>query len=228
MSCPAFSPPEPQPLVREPRSLELSPPRGLGYETSKRLIDVTGAVAGLILCFPLLVGIAVGVKLTSQGPILFSQRRLGRNGALFRCYKFRTMVCDAEAQLHGRADLFARFDENFKLRDDPRVTSLGAFLRRTSLDELPQLWNVLRGEMSLIGPRPIVEPELKKYGAFADRLLTVKPGLGGLWQVNGRSDTTYPQRVAMDMSYIESRSIGFDLRLFAKTALVVLRGRGAY
>jgi lipopolysaccharide/colanic/teichoic acid biosynthesis glycosyltransferase len=122
----------------------------------------------------------------------------------------------------------AQFSDNYKIRNDPRVTRFGAFLRRTSLDELPQLWNVLKGDMSLIGPRPIVEAELIKYGRRAVRLLTVKPGLGGLWQVSGRSETTYNDRVALDMRYIDSRSLGLDLKLLLLTALTVLKGRGAY
>ena len=113
-------------------------------------------------------------------------------------------------------------------KNDSRVTRVGRFIRRTSLDELPQLWNVFLGDMSLIGPRPIVEPELEKYGAFGGKLLTVNPGLGGLWQVSGRSDTTYPERVAMDMSYIDSRSLALDVSLIARTAMVVVLGRGAY
>jgi len=138
------------------------------------------------------------------------------------------MVPNAEALLAQSSELLAQFDENYKLTKDPRVTRFGAFLRKTSLDEIPQLWNVLRGEMTLIGPRPIVEPELSRYGDDADRLLLVKPGLGGIWQVSGRSDTSYAQRVAMDMAYIESRSFWFDIRLLVATALVVIKGRGAY
>jgi len=199
-----------------------------GYETVKRVSDLIGSAGLLVLALPLLLALAAGVKLSSPGPVFFKQDRLGRGGRRFACYKFRTMVRDAEARLKASGDLAARFGENYKIKDDPRVTRFGALLRRTSLDELPQLWNVLRGEMSLVGPRPIVEPELARYGRFADRLLTVKPGLGGLWQVNGRSDTSYPERVALDLRYIESRSLALDLRLLVRTALVVVRGRGAY
>jgi lipopolysaccharide/colanic/teichoic acid biosynthesis glycosyltransferase len=199
-----------------------------GYERSKRLIDVLGSLCSLILLAPLLLAIVACIKGSGRGPILFRQKRLGRGGKLFWCYKFRTMVPDAESQLARRRDLLAQFHENYKLKSDPRITPVGAILRRTSLDELPQLWNVLRGDMSLIGPRPIVEPELSKYGVHASRLLTVKPGLGGIWQVSGRSHTSYPDRVAMDMRYIESRSLGLDLKLLIQTALVVIQGRGAY
>jgi lipopolysaccharide/colanic/teichoic acid biosynthesis glycosyltransferase len=137
------------------------------------------------------------------------------------------MVPNAESLLAARKDLQGLFLKNYKLDDDPRVTRLGKFLRKTSLDELPQLWNVVAGEMSLIGPRPIVEPELSKYGDNASRLLTVKPGLGGVWQVSGRSDTSYPERVLMDMHYIDNQSLQFDLQLIVQTALAVLWRRGA-
>ena len=201
---------------------------GKRYELCKRSLDI--AVSAFLLCggLPVLAALALGVKLSSPGPVLFRQRRLGRGGRLFWCYKFRSMVPDAEQQLQSRKEMRERFSETFKIRDDPRITPFGALLRRTSLDELPQLWNVLRGDMTLIGPRPIVEPELAKYGGSAVRLLTVKPGLGGIWQVGGRSDTTYAQRVAMDMQYIESRSLALDVKLLALTVWTVLRGRGAY
>lgn len=228
MSSSAWSPFEPPGYPVAAPSDGLNHARGVGYEASKRTIDVIGAAVLLTIAFPLLAVLATCVRLTSPGPIVFSQKRLGRSGRRFSCFKFRTMVVDAEARLRGCDELAARFDENYKIKDDPRVTPVGAVLRRTSLDELPQLWNVLKGDMSLIGPRPIVEPERGKYGSYADRLLTVKPGLGGLWQVNGRSDTTYAERVAMDMLYIDSRTFRLDLTLLARTALVVLRGRGAY
>jgi lipopolysaccharide/colanic/teichoic acid biosynthesis glycosyltransferase len=202
--------------------------QGPDYERSKRAIDVVAALLSLVLLAPLLLLIVAGIKVSGRGPILFKQKRLGRGGRLFWCYKFRTMVPDAEAQLARRRDLLAQFHENYKIKSDPRITRVGAFLRRTSLDELPQFWNVLRGDMSLIGPRPIVEPELGRYGVHASRLLTVKPGLGGIWQVSGRSDTSYAARVAMDVRYIESRSLGLDLKLLIQTALVVIRGKGAY
>jgi lipopolysaccharide/colanic/teichoic acid biosynthesis glycosyltransferase len=203
-------------------------PQGPGYERCKRAIDIAGSFLVLILLMPLLVAIMVCIKVSGRGPILYKQKRLGRGGKLFWCFKFRTMVPDAESELAGRGDLLAQFHENYKIKDDPRVTRVGAILRETSLDELPQLWNVLRGEMSLIGPRPIVEPELRKYGVHASKLLTVKPGLGGIWQVSGRSDTTYADRVAMDLRYVESRSLGLDLKLLIWTAWVVLQRKGAY
>ncbi len=202
--------------------------QGPDYERYKRAIDIVAALLSLVLLAPLLLLIVACIKGSGRGPILFKQKRLGRSGKLFWCYKFRTMVPDAEAQLARHRDLFTQFHENYKIKSDPRITRVGAILRRTSLDELPQFWNVLRGDMSLIGPRPIVELELGKYGVHASRLLTVKPGLGGIWQVSGRSNTSYATRVAMDMRYIESRSLGLDLKLLILTALVVIQGKGAY
>jgi lipopolysaccharide/colanic/teichoic acid biosynthesis glycosyltransferase len=191
-------------------------------------MDVAASLLLLVLLSPLLAAVAACVRASGRGPVLFRQKRLGRGGRLFWCYKFRTMVPDAESRLSGPGGLFERFHQNYKIKDDPRVTRVGAVLRASSLDELPQLWNVLRGDMSLIGPRPVVEPELGKYGAHAGRLLSVKPGLGGLWQVSGRSDTSYAERVAMDLRYVDSRSLGLDLKLLLLTAWVVILGRGAY
>lgn len=228
MSSSAVSPTQPQRCPSPPSSGFAIALVDARYEFSKRTLDIVASAALLAVLLPLLAAIAVGVKLTSRGPVFFRQKRLGRGGRVFWCYKFRTMVQDAESLLAQCRELMAQFDENYKLVKDPRITRLGAFLRKTSLDELPQLWNVLRGDMSLIGPRPIVERELSKYGDHADRLLLVKPGLGGLWQVSGRSDTTYAERVAMDMAYVESRSFWLDVRLIVMTALVVVKGRGAY
>ena len=225
-ACQPLEPAPAYPVVTQAATRD--PALGAGYEAFKRATDLAGSAALLAFLVPLLLAIAACIKLTGPGPVVFTQRRLGRDRRVFLCYKFRTMVPDVEARLAACDDLAARFDRNFKLKDDPRVTPLGALLRRTSLDELPQLWNVLRGDMSLIGPRPVVEPELARYGRHAGRLLTVKPGLGGVWQVNGRSETSYEERVAMDMSYIDSRSMALDLKLLFRTALVVLGGRGAY
>ncbi len=198
------------------------------YELSKRMLDVVGAIAAIVLFSPVLVVVAVAIKATTKGPLLFSHRRLGRGGEEFWCYKFRTMVVNAEELLETSAQLRARFLENYKLKDDPRTTPIGAWLRKTSLDELPQLFNVLAGSMSLIGPRPIVPRERSKYHEFADKLLSVKPGLGGYWQVYGRSDTTYEQRVQMDMTYIDHRSLLLDVKLLFLTSLVTLKRQGAY
>lgn len=197
------------------------------YQVGKRGLDMSVALVALILVSPVLLVLAVLVKMTSKGPIFFAHRRLGRGGREFHCLKFRTMIANAEERLKRDPQLRQRFEEKFKLEDDPRITPLGSFLRRTSLDELPQLLHVLRGEMSLVGPRPIVVAELSKYSIYAKKLLSVKPGLSGLWQVCGRSDTTYPQRVIMDMHYIDHRSFTLDLRLLLLTVSAVARKSGA-
>jgi lipopolysaccharide/colanic/teichoic acid biosynthesis glycosyltransferase len=197
------------------------------YVFCKRAIDIVLASVLLLLALPLLIAVAVLVKISGRGPILFRHRRVGLGGKEFDCLKFRTMVVDADDQLKNNEFLQRQFQQSFKLRDDPRVTRVGAFLRKSSLDELPQLLQVLRGEMSLVGPRPVVRPELEKYSIYADKLLTVKPGLSGLWQVCGRSDTTYPQRVMMDMHYIDHRSLSLDLRLMLHTVGAVVRKSGA-
>lgn len=194
---------------------------------AKDTIDVVGAVILLLSCLPLCMVIAVAIKITSPGPVLFRHRRLGQNGREFWCYKFRTMVQDAEGQLAGSERLRAEFEANFKIKSDPRITPLGALLRRISLDELPQFWNVLRRDMSLIGPRPIVPTELAKYGPYGPKLLTVMPGIGGLWQAHGRSDTNYAQRIQMDMLYIDHRSTWLDLKLLFLTFMAALNKTGA-
>ena len=198
-----------------------------GYAFVKRLGDVGGALLLLALGFPVMLAIALLIKLTSPGPVLFRQVRLGRHGDLFSMFKFRTMVINAERQLALSPELTRAFEATFKIARDPRVTPLGAFLRRASLDELPQVINVLGGSMSLIGPRPIVPAELVKYGPWGEKLLTVKPGLGGMWQANGRSDTTYAERVALDTYYVDHRSVRLDLSLLAKTVVSVLTCRGS-
>jgi lipopolysaccharide/colanic/teichoic acid biosynthesis glycosyltransferase len=199
-----------------------------GYDRLKRFVDLVIALIVIVALLPLFPLIALLIVTTSPGPAIYRQRRLGHRGNYFWCYKFRTMVADAEEQLKRHAALAAQFQHNFKIKNDPRVTRLGALLRKTSLDELPQLFNVLRGEISLIGPRPIVEEEREKYGDYCPKLLSVKPGVSGMWQVYGRSDTTYDQRIAMDMSYIDNRSLWLDFKLISLTVYVVLRGRGAY
>jgi lipopolysaccharide/colanic/teichoic acid biosynthesis glycosyltransferase len=199
------------------------------YEMSKRSLDIFGALNALVVLFPVLIIVALAIRMTSpRGPVLFRQRRLGRGGQEFWCYKFRTMVVNAEGLLQSTPMLHERFRENYKLKHDPRTTPVGAWLRKTSLDELPQLVNILNGTMSLIGPRPIVPPERSKYHEFADKLLSVKPGLGGYWQAYGRSDTTYEERVQMDMTYIDQRSLALDLKLLVLTVLAAWKRQGAY
>jgi lipopolysaccharide/colanic/teichoic acid biosynthesis glycosyltransferase len=197
------------------------------YETLKRAIDFVGSAVLLITLFPVFLLIALLVKVTLPGPVFFRQIRLGRDGRPFWCVKFRTMVPDAEQRLTNDPFLRAAFEVNYKIKNDPRVSPFGALLRRTSFDELPQLWNVLSGDMSLIGPRPVVPPELAKYGTHAKKLLTVTPGLSGLWQTCGRSETTYEQRVRFDMLYIDHRSIWLDVKLIVLTIVAVCRKVGA-
>jgi lipopolysaccharide/colanic/teichoic acid biosynthesis glycosyltransferase len=194
----------------------------------KRCLDIVGALLLILVFAPITAVVALIVKLSSPGPVLFRQPRLGEQGELFTCLKFRTMVADAEGMLDRHPELRERFESEFKIKDDPRVTPIGKILRKTSLDELPQLINVLKGDMSLVGPRPIVPPEIEKYGRYGDKFLAVRPGLTGVWQVCGRSDTTYDERITMDMFYIDCHSVIMDLQLLASTVLSVLRCRGAY
>lgn len=197
------------------------------YRACKRGVDVTVSLSLLTLTLPLFVLIAMLIKMSSRGPVFFRHKRLGRHGREFGCLKFRTMVVDAEEQLQRNDLLRRKFEQEFKIKDDPRITRVGRFLRKTSLDELPQLLHVLGGGMTLVGPRPIVQPELTKYSIYGNKLLSVKPGLSGLWQVCGRSDTTYPQRVMMDMHYIDHRSLTLDIRLLLLTIVAVVRKSGA-
>jgi len=197
------------------------------YQWSKRFLDIIVSLLALVFAAPLLGVIAIAIKATSPGPVLYKHRRLGRNGQEFWCYKLRTMVADADQQMSLREDLRQKFETNYKLEDDPRVTPFGDFLRRTSLDELPQFWNVLVGDMSLIGPRPIVRSELIKYGRYAKKLLSVVPGLSGLWQTCGRSDITYEMRIQLDMLYIDHKSLWLDLTLLCRTFAAVIERSGA-
>lgn len=198
----------------------------------KRALDLTGAVAGGLLISPLLLATIILIKLDSSGPAFYGHRRLGVDGKHFLCWKFRTMHSDAELLLDEYLQknplLCAEWEQSQKLRDDPRVTRIGHFLRKTSLDELPQLWNVVLGEMSLIGPRPIVDAEVPKYGEIYSLYRRIRPGMSGLWQVSGRSDTGYAERVEMDAGYVHDWSVWLDIVLLARTVQTVIRGRGAY
>jgi Undecaprenyl-phosphate galactose phosphotransferase WbaP len=198
----------------------------------KRLLDLSIVIAGGLVILPFLLIIAIIVKITSKGPVLYKQKRIGLNGKNFYAYKFRTMVSDAETQLKTLLEkdpqARAEWEASQKLKNDPRITKVGKFLRRLSIDEFPQLINVLKGEMSLVGPRPIVENEIKKYGDDFRRIFSVKPGITGLWQVSGRSDTEYSDRVSYDTYYLQSWSIWLDLWILYKTIGVVLIKKGAY
>ncbi len=198
----------------------------------KRLVDNVGAAAGLLLFSPLFLILAALIKIDSRGPVFFHHRRLGMEGQIIQVYKFRTMVSNAEEVLqrlfHEHPELREEFAREFKLKDDPRITKLGRFLRKTSLDELPQLINVLRGDMSMVGPRPIVPNELSKYGFNERFLLRVPPGVTGLWQANGRSEVSYEERVKLDMYYINNWSIWLDFLIILKTVPAVFARKGAY
>ena len=199
----------------------------------KAAFDYTLTAVGTVCISPLLIYVAYRIKKEDPGPIFFAHTRIGKNGKPFPCYKFRSMVVNSQEMLQKylAENPAAReeWERDFKLKDDPRVTPIGKVLRRTSLDELPQIFNVLRGEMSLVGPRPVIQEELDKYyGDTAKLYCTVKPGITGLWQVSGRSDTTYDERVAMDREYIQSRSFFGDVIILFKTIKVVLSGGGAY
>lgn len=198
----------------------------------RRLIDITGSAVLLIVFAPVLLVLALLVKLSDGGTPLFGHNRIGEGGRVFSCLKFRSMCVGAEARLKSlfeeKPELRDEWLRTQKLEDDPRVTPLGRFLRTTSMDELPQLINVLRGEMSLVGPRPIVSSELSQYGRFARYYLSVRPGLTGLWQVSGRSDTSYRRRVAADILYVRSRSLSLDALILFKTFPAVFKCRGSY
>lgn len=198
----------------------------------KTIVDYTLTIIGVILISPFLLFIAAWIYKDSPGPVIFRHIRIGKNGKPFPCFKFRTMCNNADKKLQellaNDPEACAEWEKDFKLKNDPRITKSGAFLRRTSLDELPQLLNVLRGEMSLVGPRPVIEAELPRYGDFLDDYLIVKPGITGMWQVNGRSDTTYDERVQMDSWYVRNWSVWLDFMLLFRTVKAVIAGKGAY
>lgn len=194
----------------------------------KGALDLLGAAFGLLVLAPLFLVLAVAIRLDSPGPAFYRRRVMGANNTQFDAFKFRTMRCDGDALLAARPDLRRELARSHKLKDDPRITRLGRFLRKTSLDELPQLANVLLGQMSLVGPRMISPPEMAEYGAWGLNLLTVKPGLTGLWQVSGRSDVSYAERVRLDMYYIRNWTLWLDLYLLLATLPAVLRKKGAY
>ena len=198
------------------------------YLAIKRLIDIIGSLIGIILLSPLYIIIAILIKFDSPGKVVFGHTRKGKGGKDIKVYKFRTMYSNASEIFESfTPEQKEEYYTNFKLDNDPRVTKLGGFLRKTSLDELPQLFNILKGDMTIIGPRPIVEKEVEKYGDKAEKLFSVVPGLGGYWQANGRSDTTYEERVEMDMYYIDHMCFTLDAKILFQTIFSVLKGEGA-
>ena len=195
----------------------------------KRAIDVVGSLVGMVLLSPVFLGIALAVKLTSPGPVIFAQVRVGRYGRHFRFYKFRSMYVDAEER---KKELLAKNESKdgviFKMRDDPRITRVGRFLRRTSLDELPQLWNVFIGDMSLVGPRPPVPKEVQEYTLEDRKRLDVIPGITCLWQIRGRSEIPFHEQVRLDKEYILAPSVWTDIKILLKTIPAIIGGKGAY
>jgi exopolysaccharide production protein ExoY len=198
---------------------------------AKRVLDILGAIVLGLVFSPLMIVITLLMR-RRGGEVIYRHRRVGRDGRMFECLKFRTMVPNADLVLRqlleSSPELRAEWVRDHKLRNDPRITRIGRFLRRTSLDELPQLWNVLRGEMSLVGPRPVVREELLRYGRNVRTYLAAKPGITGLWQVTGRNDTDYRRRVVLDTYYVRNQTLLLDLYILLKTTGVVLGGSGAY
>jgi Undecaprenyl-phosphate galactose phosphotransferase WbaP len=210
----------------------LAPAESFRYRSIKRALDVMLAVGSLPVVLPLILIVAVIVKMTSPGPVFFSHRRICRSGSFFSMWKFRTMCVNSaevlERYLAEHPEAKSEWTKNHKLRFDPRVTSVGGFLRRYSLDELPQIWNVFTGRMSMVGPRPIVAAEVEKYGQHFSCYCRVKPGVTGLWQVSGRSRLTYDQRVELDCEYVEHWSLLRDLKILCCTLQSVVDRDGAY
>lgn len=194
----------------------------------KRLMDIVMSIAGLAVLSPLFFVIAIVIKLEGSGPVFYSSPRCGRKGRIFSFYKFRSMVCDADKQKEHLGHKSEVQGPVFKIKDDPRVTSFGKFIRRYSLDELPQLFNVLKGDMSIVGPRPPIPEEVAKYDIWQMRRLDIRPGITCLWQVRGRSDLSFYKWVKWDLWYIDNWSLGLDIRILLWTIPAVLKGRGAY
>ena len=198
------------------------------YEIVKRIFDIIVGLLGILILSPIMLIVAILVRVDSPGAVFFGHERIGKNNKRIKVYKFRSMYKNSQ-------EIFDNFTEeqkreyyiNFKLDNDPRITKIGSFLRKTSLDELPQLINIIKGDMSIVGPRPIVEKEIEKYGAYFDKFVSVTPGLTGYWQANGRSDTTYDERVQMDMYYIDNRSFIMDIKIIFKTFISVIKKEGA-
>ncbi|NER21010.1 MAG: sugar transferase [Symploca sp. SIO1B1] len=222
-----------QPLAFRSRHKVLSRHR-LDGELAKRLFDVLFSLSILILFCPVYLLLVILIAINSPGPIFYIQERVGKDYKRFGCIKFRTMVTNADEMLSDMmADspaLREEFEDNFKLKQDPRITRIGKFLRYTSLDEFPQFWNVLKGDMSVVGPRPLVPEELPKYGRYMDKVLTIRPGITGLWQVSGRNDIPYQRRVQIDVYYVNFKNFWMDIWLIVKTIGVMIfpRGNGAY
>lgn len=199
----------------------------------KRIFDILFSVSALLLISPIFLLIAIAIRSSSKGNVIYHQIRVGRGGVPFRCYKFRTMYPNADsilqAILANDPEKQKEWESAHKLKNDPRITPIGAFLRKTSLDELPQFWNVLKGDLSVVGPRPVVHEEIvKHFGTKAQKIFSIRPGITGLWQISGRSDTTYSQRIVLDEYYVEHRSFLGDLKILALTIPSMFYKKGAY
>ena len=221
------------PVLQGDRPISRSLQR-LDGELFKRLFDILFSLSVLILFAPVYLLLAFSIALSSSGPIFYVQERVGKNRKRFYCLKFRTMVENADDILleimENSPHLRQEFEDNFKLKQDPRITWIGRFLRMTSLDEFPQFWNVLKGDMSVVGPRPLVEEELPRYGRHINKILTIRPGITGLWQVSGRNDIPYPRRVQIDLYYANDKNLWMDMWIIFKTIGVVIfpKNNGAY
>lgn len=203
------------------------------YRATKRMIDIIGAIVGIIFLIPTTIAVCLARKISKEdkGPVFYEQLRYGKNGKVFRLYKFRSMCIGADEKLkkylEENEEIRKEFQKTHKLQNDPRITKIGNFLRKTSLDELPQVINILKGEMSFVGPRPVVEKEVEDYGKNKDKFLSVKPGCTGYWQVNGRSNTTYEERMEMELYYVDNCSLWLDIKIFFKTFITVFKKEGA-
>lgn len=198
------------------------------YKIVKRLFDFFAALVGSIVTLPFFLIIAIAIKLDSKGPVFFIHHRVGKNGKPLPILKFRTMVVGAENMIKDfTPEQKKEWEKNFKLEHDPRVTRIGHFLRKTSIDELPQLYNILAGQLSIVGPRPVTKEEIDKYGDKKDKILSVTPGLTGWWACNGRSDIDYVERMELELYYVEHASLWFDIKIIFKTAQIVITHKGA-
>ena len=198
------------------------------YPVVKRIFDVFFCLIALLILWPILVLISIVIKIDSNGPSIYKHERLGKNGKIFSIYKFRTMFSNADEIFNSfTKEQIEEFEKNYKLNDDPRITKVGDFLRKTSLDELPQILNILKGDMSIIGPRPVILKEIDKFGDLKDKYLSVLPGLTGWWACNGRSCTTYDERIDFEMYYIDNQSLKLDIKCFFRTILAVIKKDGA-
>lgn len=212
-------------------AIDLDEPSGA---VSKRLFDIAFSTFVLVFFSPVYLLLALLIFISSPGPVFYVQKRVGKNRRIFGCIKFRTMVPNADAVLEQIMEtspqLREEFQDNFKLKDDPRITWIGRFLRFTSLDEFPQFWNVLKGDMSVVGPRPLVVEELSKYGRYIDKVLTIRPGITGLWQVSGRNDIPYEKRIKIDVYYVNAGNLWMDIWIAVKTIGVIVfpKNNGAY